>query len=67
MLQYVRYTLNLYSYTSKTVVRIGFEEMLYFVDESAGEITVSVGVLSGTLSGDVMVQVNTNDNSAAGK
>lgn len=53
-------------YTTFSVVLIGFEELLYFIDESSGAVNVTVGVLLGTLSGDVMVQLTTNENSATG-
>ena len=49
-------------------VQIGFEETLYTIDESAGVVTVSVAVLSGSLSSDVAVAVRliTRDGSARG-
>ena len=47
-------------------VQIGYEETLYTIDESAGEVTVSVAVLSGSLSSDVVVQLVTRDGSARG-
>ena len=49
-----------------TAVQIGFEETLYTIDESAGVVTVSVAVLSGSLSSDVAVRLITRDGSARG-
>ena len=37
------------------------------VDEGAGQVEVSVAVLSGGLSEEVFVRVNTQDNTAQGK
>ena len=48
-------------------VVIGFDDMLYFVDESAGEVVVSVGVISGTLSDEVTIQLTQTSDSAAGQ
>ena len=45
---------------------IGFEDMLYFVDESEGEVIVNVAVLTGTLSSDVTVQLTQNPDTATG-
>ena len=48
-------------------VQIGFEEVLYSVDESAGEVTLGVAILSGGLSSEVVVRLSTGDSSATGK
>lgn len=53
-------------HTISSVVQIGFEEFLYFTDESYGQVTVTIGVLSGKLSGDAMVQLTTSDRGARG-
>ena len=49
------------------VVQIGFEEILYMVNEADGQVVLSVAVLSGQLSSDVLIRINTADNSAVGK
>ena len=49
------------------MVRIGFEETLYTVSEDDGTAVVNVAVLSGTLSSDVVVTLETSDDDAAGK
>ena len=46
---------------------IGFDDMLYFVEESSGEVAVSVAVLSGTLSDEVTVQLTQTSDSATGE
>ena len=46
---------------------IGFDETLYSVDETAGEVRLGVSVLSGTLSSDVVVKVITMERSARGR
>ena len=43
------------------VVQIGFEESLYTVREGDGTVEVYVAVLSGGLSGDVVVTLATSD------
>ena len=48
-------------------VSIGFRETEYSVDEASGAVLVSVEVLSGQLSGDVVVRLNTNQNTATGR
>ena len=47
-------------------VTIGFVETLYSVDENDGSIVVTVAVLSGELSEDVVVGFNTQDDTATG-
>ena len=47
-------------------VVIGFEDMLYFVDESEGEVIVNIAVLTGTLSSEVTVQLTQNPDTATG-
>lgn len=47
-------------------MQIGFEETQYTVNESFGEVTVSVAVLSGDLSSDVVVRLDTTERSAEG-
>ena len=54
-------------YDTFTGVQIGFEEVLYSVDESAGEVTLGVVILSGGLSSEVVVRLSTGDSSATGK
>ena len=50
-----------------TVVVIGFEQTIYTVDEGSGPATVSVAVLSGQLSSNVVVRLDTTQRSAEGK
>ena len=45
---------------------IGFDKLLYFVEESEGEVVVIVGVQSGTLSGEVVIQLTTISDTATG-
>lgn len=45
---------------------IGFEKRLYFVEEPEGEIVVSVAVLSGSLSEEVVVPFSTSPDTASG-
>ena len=58
---------HLCSSSSFTVVQIGFESNLYTVNEGAGEVVVSVIVVSGILSGEVVVRLDTLDNTAIGR
>lgn len=51
---------------SVTVVEIGFERIHYSVRETAGQVTLSVAVLSGSLSDEVVIRINTHDRSAKG-
>ena len=62
------YTFN-YFFTAPSfaVVQIGFNNSVYTIDERAGEVVVSVVVLSGTLSDEVVVRFNTQDSSALGR
>ena len=46
---------------------ISFEEEVYTVNEADGEVTVSVAVLSGVLSSDVVVRMDTKDGNAKGE
>lgn len=46
---------------------IGFEKLLYFVEESEGVVVVTVGVQSGSLSGEAVVQLTTNSDTATGQ
>ena len=48
-------------------VEIGFQGTQYSVDESSGEVVVSVVVLSGILSEEVVVRLSTNQDTATGK
>ena len=48
------------------VVEIGFEQTVYTVEEGSGPATVSVAVLSGQLSSDVVVRLDTTQRSAEG-
>lgn len=43
---------------------IGFERTVYTVDENDGEVVVSVAVLEGEVTGDVVVQFTTPSGSA---
>lgn len=49
---------------SSTAVQIGFLQPLYTVPEEAGSVTVLVGVISGSLTSDVNVEISTSDGSA---
>lgn len=51
---------------SVTVVEIGFERIHYSVRETAGRVILSVAVLSGSLSDEVVIRINTQDRSAKG-
>ena len=51
---------------SVTVVEIGFERSHYSVRETAGQVTLSVAVLSGSLSDEIVIRINTHDRSAKG-
>ena len=52
---------------------IGFEDVLYVVDESAGTVNISVvimegvGVLTAGVVSEVVVVLSTQDDSAVGK
>ena len=48
-------------------VIISFEEAVYTVNEADGEVTVSVAVLSGVISSDVVVRMDTKDGNAKGE
>ena len=45
---------------------IGFERLLYFVEESEGEVVVTVGVQSGTLAEEIVVELTTRSDTATG-
>ena len=47
-------------------VQIGFQQTLYSVDESTGLVVLSVRVLSGILTNEVIVELNTNQDTAIG-
>ena len=47
-------------------VQIGFQQILYSVDESTGLVVLSVRVLSGILTNEVIVELNTNQDTAIG-
>ena len=47
-------------------VQLGFERETYSVDESEETITLYISVLSGQLSDDLIVQLNTVDSTAQG-
>ena len=47
--------------SSLSVVRIGFEQTLYVVNEGDGTAEVHVAVLSGSLSSDVVVTLETSN------
>ena len=46
---------------------IGFERLLYFVEESEGEVVVTVGVQSGTLAEEIVVELTTRSDTATGE
>ena len=48
-------------------MEIGFDEVVYSVDESSGGVVVSVRVLSGVLSDDVVIRLTTSQDTATGK
>ena len=50
----------------QTEAVIGFNEPDYRVDESDGEVVLAVKLLSGVLSSDVVVILETEDGSAQG-
>ena len=60
------YTLYLIMITfyATTAARIGFERVMYNGSEADEVINVAVAVLSGTLSQEVVVRINTMDSSA---
>ena len=47
-------------------MRIGFDRETYFVDESNELVTLVITLISGELSEDVVVQLDTRDNTALG-
>ena len=47
-------------------VTIGFQPVTYTVEEAAGEVTLTVLVLSGQLGRDVEIRLETSDISATG-
>ena len=53
-------------YFSFAGIIIGFVEMDYSVAETDSTVEVEVAVLSGSLSSDVVVQLDTLDSSAIG-
>lgn len=65
MCRQVPCTLSFFHFSS-TVVQIGFERILYSVNEAARQVTLSVAVLSGSLSDEVLIRLNTQDGSAKG-
>ena len=46
-------------YHSFSPVTIGFNQTTYSVSEDAGSVTVSVSVMSGTISQDVIITLST--------
>ena len=58
--------LNTFSLTL-TVVQIGFEEVLYTVNEGTGQVELGVAVLSGALSSNIVLSLETADNTAQGR
>ena len=58
--------LNTFSLTL-AVVQIGFEEVLYTVNEGTGQVGLGVAVLSGTLSSNIVLSLETADNTAQGR
>ena len=58
---------TVYQPSCHTIVAvIGFDESIYYVDESAENAMVTVRLLSGRLSSDVLVRLTTEDNTAQG-
>lgn len=49
-----------------SAVQIGFEQATYSVDESAGDVTVTVRILSGVVANDIIVSFDTAERSAEG-
>ena len=45
-------------------MQIGFEETLYRVSESAGQVQLGVAVLFGALSSDIILSLDTSDGTA---
>ena len=56
-----------FSLSTTTVAVIGFERNLYSVDEATGQIVLGIAVLSGELSGDVIINLETADGTAQGR
>ena len=52
---------------SPTAVTIGFDPRTYTVSEDTGEAVVTVRVFTGDLSGLIVVNLSTRDNTATGK
>ena len=48
-------------------VVIGFERTLYTVDENDGQVVVSVVVMEGDVTGNVLVELTTSPGSAQGR
>ena len=46
-------------YYSFSPVTIGFDQTIYSVRENAGSVTVSVSVMNGTISQDVIITLST--------
>ena len=46
-------------YYSFSPVTIGFDQTIYSVHENAGSVTVSVSVMNGTISQDVIITLST--------
>ena len=49
-----------------TVAVIGFDDTIYYVDESAETAVVTVRLFSGGLSSAVVIRLTTEDNTAQG-
>lgn len=63
----LRYACIIKQISFQTGVVIGFEAASYSVSESTAEVSVSVAVLSGRLSRDIAVTLQTVDSSALGE
>ena len=53
-----------YIYTA--VLTVGFDRGVYTVTESVGEVILNVNILSGDLSNDLVVRVDTRQRTAEG-
>ena len=54
-------------FSSSSVVTIGFDVASYTITESANSVSISVSVQSGSLARDVVVTVETMDDTATGE
>ena len=59
-------SISSFSLSTSDVV-IGFERTIYMVGGDDGQVELTVSVLEGVPSGDVVVRLNTRDNTATSK